>query len=109
MFLRRVARMCLTAAAVGQLVPLAAQMPTAVREPTFEVSVVRLSSADAQNSTLNLGKDRVRAQNLTLQSLVQFAYKLSSGSDDQIVGGPKWMKSTRFDLEGKLDVDLHTA
>jgi uncharacterized protein (TIGR03435 family) len=103
MGLKRVARMCLTAAAVGQLVPLAAQMPSAVREPTFEVSVVRLSSADAQNSALNLGKDRVHAQNLTLQSLVQFAYKLNSGSDDQIVGGPKWMKSTRFDLEGKLD------
>jgi uncharacterized protein (TIGR03435 family) len=103
MVLRCVARMCLTVAAVGQLMPLAAQAPSAVREPTFEVSVVRLSSADAQNSNLNLGKDRVQAQNLTLQSLVQFAYKLNSGSDDQIIGGPKWMKSTRFDLEGKLD------
>jgi uncharacterized protein (TIGR03435 family) len=74
-----------------------------VQSATFEVSVVRVSKPDLQNSTLNLREDRPRAQNLTLQSLVQFAYKLASGSDDQIIGGPKWMKSTRFDLEGKLD------
>ncbi len=84
---------------------LTARAPGGSQSAAFEVSVVRLSKPDAQGSSLNLGKGRLEAKNLTLQSLLQFAYRLSSGSDDQIAGGPKWMKSTGFDLEGKLDAD----
>jgi uncharacterized protein (TIGR03435 family) len=101
--LMRAALWCPVVAVAGLSAALPAQMPSATREPAFEVSVVRLSKPDAQSSSLNPGEDRLQAQNMTLQSLLQFAYKLSSGSDDQIIGGPKWMKSTGFDLEGKLD------
>jgi uncharacterized protein (TIGR03435 family) len=102
---RRAALLCPIAAMAGLSSTLLAQMPSATKEPTFEVSVVRVSKPDVQSSNLNLREDRLLAQNLTLQYLLQFAYKLSSGSDDQIVGGPKWMKSTRFDLEGKMDAE----
>jgi uncharacterized protein (TIGR03435 family) len=105
MKIRSAALSCLIAAMAGQVATLPSQTLNTAREPTFEVSVVRLSKPDAQNSSLNLGEDRLQAQNMTLQSLVQFAYRLSSGSDDQILGGAKWMKSTRFDLEGKLDAE----
>ena len=98
--LRRAALLSLILAMAGLSATLPAQAPSASWEPGFEVSVVRVSKPDVQNSNLNLGEDRLQAQNLTLQSLLQFAYKLSSGSDDQIIGGPKWIKSTRFDLEG---------
>ena len=101
--LRRTTLLCPIVAMAGLSATVPAQMSSATRDPAFEVSVVLVSKPDAQGANLNLGEDRLRAQNLTLQSLLQFAYKLSSGSDDQIIGGPKWMKSTRFDLEGKLD------
>ena len=103
--LRRTTLLCPIVAMAGLSATVPAQMSSATRDPAFEVSVVRVSKPDVQNSNLNLGEDRLQAQNLTLQSLLQFAYKLSSGSDDQIIGGPKWMKSTRFDLEGKLDAE----
>lgn len=105
MVLRPASLLCFIVAMAALSATLPAQTPSASREPVFEVSVVRVSKPDVQNSTLNLGEDRLQAQNLTLQSLLQFAYKLSSGSDDQIIGGPKWMKSTRFDLEAKLDAE----
>lgn len=99
----RAALICLSVMLCGRSVFLSAQAKNPIPGPAFEVSVVKPSKSDAQNSNLNLGKDRLQAQNLTLQSLLQFAYRLSSGSDDQIIGGPAWMKSSRFDLEGKLD------
>lgn len=103
--LRRTALLSLIVAMAGLSATLPAQTTSAAGEPAFEVSVVRVSKPDVQNSNLNLGEDRLQAQNLTLQSLLQFAYKLSSGSDDQIIDGPKWIKSTRFDLEGTLDAE----
>ena len=36
---------------------------SAAGEPAFEVSVVRVSKPDVQNSNLNLGEDRLQAQN----------------------------------------------
>jgi uncharacterized protein (TIGR03435 family) len=99
----RSALICLSVILCGGPIVVMAQAQNSIPSPAFEVSVVKPSKPDAQNSNLNLGQDRLQAQNLTLQSLMQFAYKLSSGSDDQILGGPKWMKSSRFDLEGKLD------
>src|ERR1700733_1415577 len=95
--LRRAALLCPIAAIPGLSSTLLAQMPSATKEPAFEVSVVRVSKPDVQSSNLNLREDRLLAQNLTLQYLLQFAYKLSSGSADQIVGGPKGMKCACFD------------
>ena len=105
MVARRAALMCLMGMLSSVPATLTAEAPNTIQSAAFEVSVVRLSKPDAQNSNLNLGKDRLEAKNLTLESLLQFAYRLSSGSDDQIIGEPKWMKSTRFDLEGKLDAE----
>ena len=105
MAVRRTALMCLMVMLGGCSASSTAETRNPIQSATFEVSVVRVSKPNAQNSNLNLGKDRLEAQNLTLQSLLQFAYQLSSGSDDQIIGGPTWMKSTRFNLEGKLDVE----
>jgi uncharacterized protein (TIGR03435 family) len=100
---RLVARLSLLAMLGVLSTTLMAQEPGPASNPAFEVSVVRLSKPDENNSNLNLGQDRLQAKNLTLQSLVKFAYALNSGSDDQIIGGPEWMKSIRFDLEAKLD------
>ena len=101
----RVALMWVLVLFKGGLATLAAQGAKPVQGASFDVTVVRLSKPDVQNSTLNLRQDQLQVQNLTLQSLIQFAYKLSSGSDDQIIGGPKWMKTTRFDMEAKMDAE----
>ena len=51
-----------------QLRALAAAEKFIVLSATLEVNVVRVSKTDAPNSNLNLGKDRLDAKNLALQS-----------------------------------------
>jgi uncharacterized protein (TIGR03435 family) len=80
---------------------LTAQAPAAT--PTFEVATIKPSSPDARNSNLGMREDRVVSENQSLDFLIQFAYNLSTGSYDQIIGGPNWLRSSRFDIDAKED------
>jgi uncharacterized protein (TIGR03435 family) len=70
--------------------------------PAFEVSTVRPSSQDAQESNLNLGPDGIRSSNLPVIFLLKFAFNLNAGSNDQIVGAPPWLSSLPFDIHAKV-------
>ena len=69
----------------------------------FEVATIRPSASDSHGSNLNFDVGRVRARNITLQFLLQEAFHLNSGSDDQISGGPSWLRSAAFDIDAKED------
>jgi uncharacterized protein (TIGR03435 family) len=77
------------------------QTPDAVR--TFEVATIRPSSPDARGSHLNGHPDGVSVGNMNLDSLIKFAYQLNASSDDQIIGGPKWIHTSTFDIDAKED------
>jgi uncharacterized protein (TIGR03435 family) len=79
-----------------------AQTPSTAM-PGFEVATIRPSSPDAQGSNLNFGENRVTASNMQLRFLLQYAYGLNTGSNDQIVGAPAWIDSLRFDIDAKED------
>ncbi len=67
--------------------------------PGFEVVSVKPSSSAAQGSSVRLTPGgRLIAQNATLQLLVTTAYQIR---DFQLVGGPSWIRSDRFDIEAK--------
>jgi bla regulator protein blaR1 len=83
-----------------QLSAVAQNVPAS--SPAFEVSTVKPSSPDARSSNLNLGSDLLRASNLPVLFLLQYAYNLNSGSTDQIVGAPSWISTMRFDLTAKM-------
>src|SRR5215472_17196102 len=88
------------------------QSPAAPSEeanaPAFEVATIKPSSPDARKSGFWINDDSIESTNMPLTVLLQFAYNLSSGSVDQIIDGPPWMSSARFDINAKEDAQLAT-
>jgi len=84
----------------GCMVPgLEAQLSS----PRFEVSTVRPGDPDAQSSNLNTDVGLIRASNLPVLFLLQFAFGLNAGSTDQIIGAPAWVLSKPFNIVAKTD------
>ncbi len=71
--------------------------------PTFEVSTVRKSNPDTQESNLDLGAAGIRSSNLPVMFLLKFAFNLNDGSNDQVIGAPSWILSLPFDIRAKVD------
>jgi uncharacterized protein (TIGR03435 family) len=77
--------------------------------PSFEVATVR--SSDPQKPlppSLSFSPDRFDARNMTLQNLIAIAYHLTYGADQQISGGPGWIRSEKFDIAAKEDETVKT-
>jgi uncharacterized protein (TIGR03435 family) len=76
-----------------------AQIPFPI--PTFEVSTIKPSSPDAINSQINMIP--FKALNVPLDAVIKFAYSLNDGSDDQIIGAPSWLRTSKFDIMTKTN------
>jgi uncharacterized protein (TIGR03435 family) len=75
--------------------------------PSFEVVSVKPSNAgDDRTASFVQPGGRYTATNVTLRMLVKTAYGLH---DDQIVGGPGWVDSERFDITAKAEGDTASA
>ena len=74
--------------------------PRAAAQPAeFEVASVKLHTSDDQRVMMVAQPGgRFVAQNIPLRMLIRTAYQLQ---DDQIVGGPKWLATDRFDIEAR--------
>jgi uncharacterized protein (TIGR03435 family) len=69
--------------------------------PTFDVASVKPNeSRDAESASFVQPGGRYTATNVTLRMLLKSAYGLH---DDQLVGGPSWINSDRFDLAAKAE------
>lgn len=87
------------------------QTPEPMKEPTFEVASIKLS--DPNNTSplamipmvLPQGPGRLSATNVPLRLLVRMAYQVQ---DFQIVGGPSWQLSQKFDIVAKADASNAT-
>jgi uncharacterized protein (TIGR03435 family) len=91
------------AAAGAQQAPSAA---TAEPQPTFEVASIRPSRPESRNFDWDDSPGRVSITGYTLRRLIRAAYGLKSIA--QVLGGPKWIDSARFDIVAKAD-DAETA
>ena len=92
-------------AAVAATIAVAAQSPapTATR-PTFEVaSIRRNTSADQRASVRGEPGGRVTISNNTLFNIIRNAYNVQGF---QIVGGPDWINTDRWDIVAKADGDV---
>jgi uncharacterized protein (TIGR03435 family) len=80
------------------------------RQPVFEVAAVKMNASGPGPSfgLMVLPGGRVFAQNVPLRELVRAAYGLE---DSQLEGGPPWIRSTRYDVEGRAgsEVTIETA
>ena len=75
------------------------QAPAAAVTAAFEVAVVKENHSGEPGSRVQAQPNgRFRAVNATLQTLVRNAYRLQ---EPQIVGGPDWFTSERFDIEAR--------
>lgn len=77
----------------------AANLPNA----KFEVASIRpVPQQDVRRVMMHMmySRGRFSATNFTLKMLLSMAYNVEF---EQIVGGPKWLNSDRFDIEAKID------
>jgi uncharacterized protein (TIGR03435 family) len=74
--------------------------------PTFEVATIRVTGPSSDGHThINYPPgDRFNATNITLLALMQWAYDMP---EMQILDGPPWLASTRFDFQAKADSGDH--
>jgi uncharacterized protein (TIGR03435 family) len=72
--------------------------------PSFEVATIKPAAPSNDGHThINYPPDdRFSAQNITLSALMQWAYGMP---ENQILDGPSWLSSTRFDIQAKADPD----
>ena len=64
----------------------------------FEAASVKPSTTGNPGWSISYTADALRATNATVSSLIQSAYGIR---EDRLVGGPNWVRTTRFDVNGK--------
>ena len=64
----------------------------------FEAASVKTRNTDRPGWSVSYTTDSLRASNATLEALIVSAYGIRP---DRLVGGPSWVRSTRFDVNGK--------
>jgi uncharacterized protein (TIGR03435 family) len=71
----------------------------------FDVAFVKPGSSNEPTSIMP-APGRLVATNVPLRLLVQFAYRRANGRmfrNDQLFGGPRWLDTDRFDVQGKVE------
>jgi bla regulator protein BlaR1 len=77
--------------------------PVSDQEAQFEVAAVKPNkTGNAKVMIQTQPGGRFTAENVTLRTLIMFAYRLQPL---QLVGGPSWLDSDRFDVHAKADGD----
>jgi uncharacterized protein (TIGR03435 family) len=74
--------------------------------PAFEVATVRENKSGEMRSRIELVNARFNAINMTLRELVSIAYPTDEGRfrhASQLVGGPGWFSSTRWDIVARAE------
>ncbi len=72
-------------------------------KPEFEVASVRINNSGLPSGSLSgTDKSRFAATNITLKLLLTMAYQVR---DFQVIGGPAWLNSDRFDLAAKAETE----
>jgi uncharacterized protein (TIGR03435 family) len=73
-----------------------AQQPSST--PDFEAASVKRNITGNPAWSISYTPDSLRATNATLSALIQSAYGIR---EDRLVGGPNWVRTTRFNVNGK--------
>jgi uncharacterized protein (TIGR03435 family) len=88
-----------TAWAIPEPPPPPKQMSTAA-DPAFVVATIKPSNPSAQGQGYGFRGEDVVTSNTTVSWLLTFAYSLHA---QQVIGGPKWLGSDRYDILGRPD------
>ncbi len=83
--------------APAQIASDISQTSKASLDPTFEVATIRPSHPNGMDWGLGTKGNHFWAHNATVVDLISFAYGLHA---KQIIGGPPWYRTERYDVEG---------
>jgi uncharacterized protein (TIGR03435 family) len=75
--------------------------PTSAGLPIFEVAAIKQNHSGSGGSHSDTNGGRFTATNVSLKNLMEYEAYGIPGS--RILNGPKWLDSTRFDIEAKMD------
>ena len=70
----------------------------------FEVAVIKPSKLESGGFT-RIDNSQVNAAGITLYELIGYAWRLNQSDKQQYVNEPKWLESTRFDLQTKVSLE----
>jgi bla regulator protein BlaR1 len=75
--------------------------------PSFEVTTIKRVKAAGMESGFRSGGPEVpgsvnHTYNTTVRAFIEGAYNLPSSSDERVLGGPSWIDSNRYDIDGKI-------
>jgi uncharacterized protein (TIGR03435 family) len=77
------------------------------KDATFEVASVKANKSGESNGMLRmLPGGRVNASNMPVRPIITFAYQLAQY---QLIGGPGWLTTDRYDLVAKMEQDVDPA
>jgi uncharacterized protein (TIGR03435 family) len=68
--------------------------------PSFEVTTIKPTKPDEQRTFITVRGTEMVVVNFSLSNLIKFAYGVQ---DKQIVGGPDWMSTEKWDINAKPD------
>jgi uncharacterized protein (TIGR03435 family) len=88
-------RRTILAVTLFQVAHCLGQTPAA---PAFEVASVKVSKAPPGGSDSDSTVGSIRMRNFTLRRCIQLAYNVK---ESQVLGGPKWLDSDRYDIDAK--------
>lgn len=89
----------LSLSVIGILLALSVASAQVAAPPDFEVATVKLSKDPIGSSSgIRTGRGELSAKNVTLRRCIIGAYGIGP---HQIIGGPDWINSTRFDIEAR--------
>ena len=81
------------------------------QKPGFEAASIKPNMSGQDGGSVGPRGDRFAGTNVTLRALLNFAYAPANGVllNAQIIGGPDWANTDRFDIQAKLDGDALTV
>ena len=95
-------KLCILAAAIYLTIPVASAEPTTPTRLAFEVASIRSSQLGTGVYTIKPlpGGNGYTAQNAPVKLMISLMYKVPMR---QIIAGPDWIDTDRFDVEAKAD------
>lgn len=70
--------------------------------PSFEVATIKPADPNVSNGNFRIGGHRISIENQTVSSLISIAFALHQ---KQIVDGPGWFSTQRYDIVGQADLE----
>jgi uncharacterized protein (TIGR03435 family) len=77
------------------------------QKSSFDVISIKVNKSANRNSSIGAAGGRFNGTNVTLRALLKYAYRSRASDlmDSQLIGGPAWADTDRFDVEARSESD----